>query len=620
MKRILLITACLLAGMSGSWAAVVPQERAAAVAASFFKAGSAVTKSSAQPAIRLVASYPDVPTKSSSSAPTLYVYERETEGFVLIAGDDAARPVLGYSMTGHFPTDEQMPVNLKDLLNWYSTVLYRARVMGWKPSASIRNQWEQPTTAAPASSPVKLATATWNQGFPYNNLCPRVDGQECPCGCVATAMAIIMRYHSWPERGTGTLPSYDFGWDYERNAYKCHVDGFPLGHLYEWDKMSVSGNFTQEGEAQVARLCYDLGVMCQMDYSPEGSGAASDSPIGLARYFGYDKQMRYYDREYFSDEHWEELIRDEIDAGRPVFHCGVSGDGGHAFVLDGYNDRYFSINYGWGGYANAYYTMTPIEGHREDLTEFNKWQDMVTHIMPDQGGAPYVNLYSYGFAGFGWDFHSDSFLMPGLNFAKYSSTGDGPTELCYCLYDRDGRFKEILCDPFVIGEGNPVKAPSVTCKAPSQPAEGDRIEASRRDDKGQWTPLPGSERESYLEFKKDTPLSELVSVGHTYGRVRNWSFSNPATVFIQAYKDIYWELRTREGRVLMTSADVSDKGLIYVDDRYFQFAWEFANDTYARSVRERPYFEFIGLDYLDYGEYTLYFRNFSEEMTLHITK
>ena len=608
MKKItILMLICLMVGPGVMQAAVVPQERAASVAASFF-GGTAATKSAGTVSVRLVAAYPDIPTKAASSAPAIYVFEQETEGFVLIAGDDAARPVLGYSLTGHFGPESTWPVNFRDLLDWYAAEVNYARQQGWKPSASIRALWDQPTKASTKSSPVKLTTAEWNQGSPYNDLCPRVDGQECPCGCVATAMAIIMRYHSWPERGTGTLASYDFGWDYEQGGYQYHVDGFDLGHTYEWDKMPLSGNFSAEGRTQVARLCYDLGVMSKMDYAPDGSGAASDSPIYLATYFGYDKSMRYYDRGDYSDAKWEELIRDEIDAGRPVFHCGSSNQGGHAFVLDGYNDeRYFSINYGWGGYMNAYYTMTPVEGHEADLTEFNKWQDMVCRIMPDQGGTPYVNLFvGGGFAPFGWDFRASSFRTGNYYLYKSRSTGDGPTELCFCLFDKDGQFREALSETYVVdSHDSRMKVPSLECRAPSRAEDGDRIMLARRDDKYQWTPL-SQDRYCYLQFDGKRKLSDMVSLGHTYGFTSRWDFGLPSCLFLRAYKDIYWEIRRAgDGKVLL------DSGASEITGQTYSYYYE----PLTREARaNRCDFQF----WLPAGEYELFFRNFEEEMTLRV--
>ena len=142
------------------------------------------------------------------------------------SGDDVARPVLGYSLSGSFRTDEPLPVNFRDMLDWYAAEIKLAREKGWEPSPSVHVEWNNPTKAG-SSGRVQLTTAAWNQFAPYNNLCPKVDGEECPCGCVATAMAIIMRYHKWPDHGTGTLPGYDFYWD--GTKYRYHIDGHDLG-------------------------------------------------------------------------------------------------------------------------------------------------------------------------------------------------------------------------------------------------------------------------------------------------------------------------------------------------------------------------------------------------------
>ena len=613
MKRIGWTVICLLASTFACFAGVVTPERSAGVAADYYSR-IATTKGAGTGEMRLLASFPVSDAAAPGEAPAFYVYGRETGGYVLVAGDDVARPILGYSDRGHFPSEAEMPDNMKWLLKLYAHEIGYARAQGWEPDEATRRLWSDPATATKASQPVLLTTATWNQWAPFNDLCPKVDGQECPCGCVATAIAIIMRYHKWPAKGEGTIPGYGFDWDYERQEYRYYVDAVQLGHTYEWDKMPMdySSVSSQDSRFQVARLIRDIGVMCEMNYAPDGSGASSLSPIPMAEYFGYDKQMRYLDREYYSDVRWEEMMRDEIDAGRPIFHCGGSNRGGHAFVIDGYNDRYFHINYGWGGSSNNYYTVTPISGHESDLFEFNKWQDMVTHIMPDQGGAPYVGLEvnSYAISSFGWDFRSPSFRTGEMPIWKTYSTGDAPTELAYCLFDKEDNFKEVLSDPFELGLGDSVTAPAVTCKAPSDVADGDCIKISRQDDHGRWEPLQQS-RPNYIKFDKKPSLSEMVSVGHTYGLInrQSWMADEP-DFFFRAYKDVYWELRTNKGEILTTSAEatqtgfVSDLGVIYT-------RCEFSDGDY---VREKPYFEF----FLPSGDYILFFRNFEEEMTLSI--
>ena len=611
MKKTGLTMLGLLAGIYVCLAGVVTPGRSAEVAKTFF----AGTKAGGSSALQLVASMPVSDNAAPNEAPALYVYARETGGYVIIAGEEAAIPVLAYSETGRFPSEAEMPDNMRAMLELYAREIGFARAHGWEPDAANRQRWENPTVSTKASEAVVLETANWNQWKPYNDLCPKVDGQEVPCGCVATAMAIIMRYHKWPAKGTGTIPGYDYGWN--GGSYAYHQDGITLGHTYDWDKMPLSygSSYSQEAGFQVAQLIRDLGIMCQMNYAPDGSGAGSASPINMATYFGYDKQMRYLDRESFSDERWEALIRKEIDEGRPVFHCGSSSRGGHAFVMDGYRDRYFHINYGWGGSSNNYYTVTPIEGHTNELMEFNKWQDMVTHIMPDQGGDPYVSLeYGGQMSPFVWDFRSDSF-QTGWNYLyRIMSTGDGPTEVCYCLYDREGNLKETLSDPFVVVNTDNswyIEVPSVSCKAPANAADGDCVKLSRKDDFGQWEPLPQTRR-NYLMFDCQRPLSELVSVGHTFGWATNWDATNSPNFFIHTYKDIYWELRTPDGIVLATSANITENPY-YSDNKIWMSSYyNFPNND---SQGDHPYFEF----FISSGEYELFFRNFNEEMTLHIT-
>ena len=606
MRRIIIGLVCLLSGVLSCFAGVVTPDRASMMANAFFKAYPA-TKSVSSP-VHLVATYPDVATKSAESAPGLYVYGRESGGFVLIAGDDALRPVLGYSDTGNFPAIDRLPVNLKDVLDFYVAVQEKARAEGWTASADIRSQWEHPATAAPTSEAVQLTTAHWGQGKPFNDLCPKVNGQECPCGCVATAMAIIMYYYKYPEHGTGTLPAYGFGWDEYYGGYRYNVDAVQLGHTYDWSKMLThyTGSYSQESGYQVAVLLRDLGVMSSMDYDPSGSGASGQSPILLARYFGYDKQMRYFDREDFSTARWEEMIRDEIDAGRPVFHCGYSNRGGHAFVLDGYQGRYFSINYGWDG-GSAMYTITPIDGYESSLTEFSKWQDMVTHIMPDQGGQPYVQYYvGSDFAPFGWDFRSDTFKMaPSWLWAYSLSTADGDTDLCYCLFDAEEQFKEALCEPFVVTSGSwPVNVPSVVCRAPADLKDGDRIMLSRRDERYQWIPLP-QQRYQYLMPDAKQKLSDMVSIGRSEGYATGWQQGYSPFLIFRAYKDIYWEIRAKDGKVLLTSAAESG----------YHEPVRYLSEVLTNEVKKnRAYFEFS----LPHGEYTLFFRNFDEEMMIQV--
>ena len=271
-------------------AGIVTEEQARRHAADFFAAAQVRTKSeTVRPEdFKLVSTFPEVRTKAPGMAPALYVFERATGGYAVISGDDVARPVLGYSLGGQFP-GAAMPENLRDLLQWYADIIAYARERHWESAPGV----EFDSGLDPART-VQLQTAKWNQGTPFNDLVAEIDGKKPPIGCTATAIAIIMRYHKWPQRGIGTLPSYK----YVKEGVTYHVDGFDLGHEYDWDNMPEDyRNCSAEAAAQMARLLYDVAVMCKMSFYPGGSGAfAEPGAQRLTEYFGYDKRVRYFRR------------------------------------------------------------------------------------------------------------------------------------------------------------------------------------------------------------------------------------------------------------------------------------------------------------------------------------
>ena len=359
----------------------VPPQKAAAVAERFLSAESPATKASGTP-LRLRSTWPQAQTKGETQEPALYLFERDGGGYAVVAADDVSLPIIGYSLTDRLPQDN-LPCNLRYMLDWHASMIDYARKHHLEASADTRAQWQSVQTND--EEEVLLETARWDQtGLPWNALVPTLDGKECHAGCVATAMAIVMRYHQWPEKGTGTLPSY-----YWYSGRK-EIEGHALGHVYDWSQMPLvyePGQYTQEQADQVAQLLYDLAIMSQMDFHPAGSGAAGDSPLLLTKYFGYDKQMQYHDWDYYSTEQWEEMIRAEINADRPIFYFGYTAnyEEGHAFVVDGYKGPYFSINYGWSGYGNDFYLLKPaVDLDPAAVTIFRQWQGMMSHFIPDR--------------------------------------------------------------------------------------------------------------------------------------------------------------------------------------------------------------------------------------------
>ena len=296
----------------------------------------------------------------------LYVFAPiEGEGFVIVAGDDCARPVLAYSYTNSFPVDN-MPAHVAEWIEGYRHEMADLIKYGATPSAAVQAMWQQPKTARyEAVGP--LMTTTWNQSPWYNEQCPYsyTDEAHAVTGCVATAQAQVMKYWNHPVRGHGshTYGTSNFG------PQSANFDT-----AYQWNLMpDAIGWWSSEAEINaVAQLMYHVGVAVEMNYSVQSSGAyvvaysfygynLPSTERSLREYFGYNPMLEGRVKRSYSDQVWSMLLRNEIVHGRPVIYSGRDETGGHAFVLDGYDTvGMFHLNWGWGGSYNGYYTVDSL--------------------------------------------------------------------------------------------------------------------------------------------------------------------------------------------------------------------------------------------------------------------
>ena len=598
MKRSILLCIFLVALTVPAWADKVTPQQAAAVAERFLSAESPVTKS-AMGSIRLAGTWPQAQTKGTVQEPALYLFERDGGGFVVVAADDVSLPVIGYSTTGSFSKGE-LPCNLRYMLDWHASMIDYARNHGSKATSAIKAQWQ--SIKGNEGEEVRLETAQWDQsGLPWNAMIPKLGDKDCHAGCVATAQAIILRYHQWPERGTGTLPSY-----YWYSARK-QMEGHALGHVYDWSQMPLvykKGEYTEEQGRQVAQLLYDLAIANEMDFHPSGSGAATESVFCLTKYFGIDKQMRMVDWDYYSRDTWEQMIRAEIDANRPIYYIGVSGDEGHAFVLDGYKGPYFSLNYGWSGYFNGFLLLRPtVELDPGKVTLFSSWQAMVTNLYPDRGGEVYPIFTDDTLIPFPWDFRSKSFPVGGREVDIYTSE-DTEAWLGFVLFDREGRFKATTCEPFLVSSSNPY-IPEVTCNITCSIEDGDCLKLAELID-DQWIPIQQSAN-AYLEFHPGQKITDLISLDFSLGDVDYPHLPKHPYLYLRGAKDIYWEIWSEDlGERLATSQSTfSDAEW---EGKYYSMV--------ARWTRESN--EYCAVLQLQPGKYRIFLRNFDEEMTLYV--
>ncbi|WP_299366142.1 thiol protease/hemagglutinin PrtT [uncultured Porphyromonas sp.] len=318
-------------------------------------------------------------------ASAYYVYNIGSErGYVMISGDDLLPDVIAYADEGAFIPDEEQPEHIASFLAQVRAALHALVVRG-EPVVMPRTSQLRPEGVAPL-----LGDIQWGQDYPFNTLCPEKEGGRSVVGCVATALAQIIRYHQWPNQGEG-ICSYT-----ERDGTNHRVDFSQ--YTYDWARMLAQPNRNSSSHAvtqALSTLCYHVGVFSRMQYSPQGSGALSQFPKeGLQKYFRYKKNIQLLSRMNYKMADWMDIIATELNEGRPIYYAGASSTVGHAFVCDGYKqDGYFHINFGWDGIANGYFLLYAINpnvlgtGGGTSYDGYNDYQEIMVGIEPDRDGS-----------------------------------------------------------------------------------------------------------------------------------------------------------------------------------------------------------------------------------------
>ncbi len=314
------------------------------------------------------------------------------QGFVIVAAEDRVLPVLGYSLNSPYTTDSgEQPDPFRKWMEYYRWQIEDVIARDLPGDDAIAAEWAAYRSGSISSrSPLSvdpLTTTKWDQPFPYNALCPPDPntGQRAVVGCVATAMAQIMRYHAHPQQGTGFH-------SYNHPQFGTISANFGAT-TYNWGNMP---NTVSSYNEDVARLSFHCGVSIEMGYGVQVSGVSSLAGVAsaLRQYFSYDpNSTRFVERQNYSDANWLQLMRDELDNGRPVEYAGIGQGGGHAWVMDGYDGNFFHMNWGWGGFQDGYFTLNNLNpstgGTGAGNSGYNNFQQAVVGIQPagDTGGG-----------------------------------------------------------------------------------------------------------------------------------------------------------------------------------------------------------------------------------------
>lgn len=409
MRKLQTLAAVLFLGLL-AYGAPVPRNQAEQVALNWMRERLGIS------AQRLEVG--EVFVESESSNPVYYVFNTNPSGFVIVAADDVSYPVIAYAkdgsyaLTGHPPAFDAMMDAVKEEIAY-------ARSHGLSSLDKTARSWQRLSVhtsafiAEPPSTAVAPMTQTkWGQGKYYNQLCPRDGAGEdghCVTGCVATAMAQIMKKWNHPPKGDGW--GIYFLWKYGIQWANFGATS------YRWSSMSSK---LADYNTSVATLMYHCGVSVKMDYGPKSSSAcAADARDAFVDHFRYDPLASFVWRGGYPGS-WVDTIRFDLDNGRPLYYRGQGKDGGHAFVVDGYEGTdHFHINWGWDSVFNGYYYL-------DDLTpgssNFNFRQGAIFKVMPDGVDVALVIDRSGSMGGSGY---MEPAKTAASTFVSFMQNGDG---------------------------------------------------------------------------------------------------------------------------------------------------------------------------------------------------
>ena len=318
--------------------------------------------------------FPTCDSVEEGKSPFYFFTDSATATFIIVSGDKRMKDVLGLGCYDVSNNAKTLPCGLEWLLDNYAQQYCQL-----SQQDAIMEQSKKRQIALPDVEPI--LTTTWNQDYPFNLRCP----MKCPSGCVAMAMAQVMKHNNYPVSGKGNF-------DYVSSSNRYHVSFDYESSTFEWAKLKdnypVGMTLTDSEEDAIAEICLACGVAVGMDYDSSGSGAyMSDVPYALIHFFGYGDNASYCDRTCFTDTEWYQMLCSELSEGRPVIYGGVDRkNGGHAFVVDGCRSRdgKFHVNWGWGGAYDGYFELDALD---PGSYRFSSYQDMVINVSPEIVGT-----------------------------------------------------------------------------------------------------------------------------------------------------------------------------------------------------------------------------------------
>lgn len=408
--------------------------------------------------------------KSSAARESLlYIFSiNKDEGFIIVSADDLAIPILAYSFESNLDP-AHLPINYQKWIEGYKNQIRHIKAKALNAPKETEDKWEilmagRSTGRSKSTSAVEpLVRTQWNQSPHINALCPydAKANELTVSGCAATAMAQIMKFWSYPETGSGYHT-------YSHDLYGSISANFATS-TYDWSAMP---DLVDAPNNAAATLMYHCGVSIDMNYGIAdngGSGAyviTDRSPVqhcveyALRTYFKYDESLKGVQRANYATSTWIDLLKTELNEGRPIEYAGFGSGGGHAFVCDGYdNNDFFHFNWGWGGYYDGYFSIDALDpggtGIGGGSGGYNSGHQALIGIKPP-GDITNYDLALYAdlsisenplFYGNAYTIHTDV-----GNFGTNTFSGD----FSVAIFDNDYNFVEFteVLESFTLGAGN----------------------------------------------------------------------------------------------------------------------------------------------------------------------
>lgn len=482
------------------------------------------------------------------------------QGYILIAGDDNAAPVLGWTNEGQFQADS-LPLNLAAHLHQLQEEIVEGR-------RNPLRTGEWPMTKSTTDQEVVLRTADWGQDLPYNLYAPTQNGMNCLTGCLATAAGIIMKYHKYPEQALNGVSSY-FGQP---------VNYAPL----LWKYMPNTTPFFANSQEQVAALLWQIGANSHLNYSTrETSGRLDSVLVALRDNFGYSQEASLLLEQAYTTQQWDQLIHAEIDADRPVLYSGQAllneVQYGHAFVIDGYQgDDFYHVNWGWDGQNNGFFRLHALESIG---LNYDRDQAMIIGIKPAEETDHPVTELCY----VEWSIYSNTALsyqieLSLFNAGSYPFTG----EIALAQLTPNGEVQTVITDSYDLDHFDPWIS-IINCSTIvelSQPIQpGCSIRPVFRETGGKWTPLTQGQDQPWgivVEGIVNAPISGTNTEFITPDEIK--VICTPAGILVEVEHPFPYRLYNLQGQCIRSGKLPEGRNQI-----------DLPKGTYVLTIGDKPY-------------------------------